>query len=508
MTRIASVVVAVLLVSSAVTGPASAAPIDIGEQTTCSAVTGATMSVPVAGPLMSAALEHSVCTSEGSVPDELNATDARETKAELYGSLAVVEESSKAANDTRANALAGAEMIALMESKKRYVRALDNGATEPSARLEAHQWTADNYTRMQSQMLNHWEIQVHELERAWNHAQNTTNVTASSFIQADISNPDGSKSIAYNGMTFTNTTVTLLNGSTRTVRAPKLQVEYWNPGYKHYNEAVVAGPFSNGPSTEYNEVQVNAVRISRPYSEFSGESFVYLDFSPNPYAASNNRITAQRESVDGEINDFVNGTYDAWEAGLINISDMVDPYMADRNGPDGDYQTWALRSLMSMGHASPTNLSQFGQMNVTDLSTGQTHRGILLSDGLPESGGFTVGNTYDAANLTGPQFIITSSQTYKLEGSFRIDDATTASGENLTTVSYNQVRYRTTNLTEFKQQMEDIRVAQAEIEARQQRLRNSLNDGLGFGGLFGGSSISQTVALLVIAALAGAALLN
>lgn len=431
------------------------------------------MAVPVAGPMMSAALLHTVCTSEGSVPDELNATDARETKAELYGSLAVVEESSKAANDTRTNTLAGSEMIALMESKKRYVRALDDGATEPAARLEAHQWTADNYTRMQAQMLNHWEIQVHELERAWHHAENTSGVTASSFITADISNPSGDKSISYEGLAnFKNRTYTLANGTTRTVRVPKVHVKYWNPGHSKSTTRFVISPFESDPRSEYNDVQIDAIRIAKPYDEFSSGSFVYLDFTPNPYAASNQRIKEQRQSVDAEINDFVNGTYDAWEAGLINTSDMVDPYMADRNGPDGDYQTWALRSLMSMGHASPQNISEFGTMNVTDLSTGKTHRGILLSDGLPESGSFTVGQTYSAENLTGPQFVITGSQTYELDGQFRIDDATTASGENQTTVGYNRVRYRTTNLTEFKQQMDDIERALAEIEARQQNLRN------------------------------------
>jgi len=444
-----------------------------------------------------------------SVPDKLTATDANETRAELYGSLAAVEESANAANDTRANALAGSEMIALLEAKNRYVRALDNGATEPSARLAAHQWTADNYTRMQSQMLNQWEIQVAELERAWNHAQNSPNVSASSFITADISNPSGDKSIQYNRFTFVNTTVTLANGSTRTVRAPKLHGEYWNPGYSHSKTAVTVDPFTSTPTTQHNDIRLHAIRIAQPYDEFAGGSFVYLDTDPNPYAASNERITSQRQSVNGEINDFVNGTYDAWEAGRINTSDMVDPYMADRNGPGGDYQTWALRSLMSMGHATPQNISEFGQMNVTDLSTGQTHRGILLSDGLPDSGSFTVGNTYDAANLTGPQYVITGSQTVELDGPFSVDSATNASGSNMTAVGYNRVRYRTTNLTEFKQQMDAIEVALAETEARQQRLRNSLNNGSGFGGLFGGGgSINQTIALLVIAALAGAALLN
>jgi len=441
----------------------------------------------------------------GSVPEQLNTTDARETKTQVYGALSSVRETQRAANDTRTNTLEMSRAIARMEAKNAYIRALDNGSTETEARLAAHEAVDEFYSPMEAQVITQWNIRLAELERATNATVNATDVS-DSYISAKLRNTD-TESYTFQTLIFEQGDYTLANGTTVTSTVLKATWD-WSGGSApiyFYTNGYKWGEGDNDSSG----ARFDHIYVDKPYADYSGDGMTYLDIEDNPYADQLQAIQAQEEQVDANVNTFVNNTYDAWEAGRINSSDLVDPYLAAREyGPEDGYQTWALRSLMSMGQASPQNLSEFGQMNVTDLATGQTHRGILLSDGLPESGSFTVGTTYDATNLSGPQYVITGSETVELDGQFRVDSATNDSGATVNTVEYNRVRYQTSNISEYKQQVQDLQVALAETEARQQRLRNQLNGGVGFGGLFGGGSINQTIALLVIAALAGAALLN
>ena len=158
-----------------------------------------------------------------------------------------------------------------------------------------------------------------------------------------------------------------------------------------------------------------------------------------------------------------------------------------------------------MGVNPPDNLSSVGTMEVTDLESGATHTGVLLSDGLPQSGEFVVGQTYNAANLTGPQYVMDreSEQTHRLNGQFRLDNVTTMDGANQSSVAYRDVRYQSTNLTEYKQQQEDLRETLAEVEARQQKLRDP-----GVGGGFLGGSIDPGVGITIVAAAAVLVLLG
>lgn len=440
--------------------------------------------------------------------DELSGLDAQETKTELYGSLSTAEEQAKVANDSRANALTMTLAAGRMTAKNAYIRSLENGSTEATARNRAHNAIDDFLTVQEIQSLNQWDIQVTELERAHNHAEAEQNVTADQFINGTIVNPDGSPDNAvWRNITFKNETVTLLNGSTKTVRVIEVAWERWNDGSTPGTVSATLGPWDSrpvfGPDTD--EYPAN-ITIAQPYPEYSGGSFEYLDADPNPYQKTHATLVSQEQTLNGDANDFINNTYDSWEAGEINSSDLVDPYLAAQEySPSDDYQVWALNSLVSVGQQTPGNLSQFGNMTITDLSTNTTRTGILLSDGLPEGNSFTTDTTYDAANLTGPQYILTNESTHQLEGEFRIDAAYTADGTNQTVVNYTTVNYQTSNISEYKATIEDLQMQMAELNALQDRLRNS--QGGGGGGLLGGD-MSLGVAVGIIAAFGAVILLG
>jgi hypothetical protein len=128
-------------------------------------------------------------------------------------------------------------------------------------------------------------------------------------------------------------------------------------------------------------------------------------------------------------------------------------------------------------------------------SNGTETEGVLVSDGTPQSGGFSPGETYDASNIEGRQMVRTENGSIRpINGQFSIGNVTrpdgTQVGEN-ETIGYNNPDYETSNLTELKELNDQLNEQVAELNARQQRLMNSGGAGwlpdfglnLGLGGI-------------------------
>ncbi|NLV06110.1 hypothetical protein GOC83_08210 [Haloarcula rubripromontorii] len=189
-------------------------------------------------------------------------------------------------------------------------------------------------------------------------------------------------------------------------------------------------------------------------------------------------------------------TYSAYQAGEINNSDLVDPYvLSNQQSAGDDFQGWAAAQLTLMGTNSPENFDQIGSFNVTTES-GTQYEGVLFSQENPASGQFESGTTYNTSKIGGTQYVVTSDRIVELDGEFTIDSISTQDGQTVQNVTIQKTTYETTNVTELKQQYEDLAQKRAEIEAREQNLRGSSG-----GGLLGGSSSSLVLALIGVGAL-------
>ena len=227
-----------------------------------------------------------------------------------------------------------------------------------------------------------------------------------------------------------------------------------------------------------------------------GTAPAVVSISYQEYANSWSTIQSQSQTVKSEMDTLVENTYSAYQQGEINSSDLVDPYMlSSQQSPGDDFQGWTAAQLTLLGTNSPENFDQIGSFNVTTAS-GTQYEGVLFSQENPASGQFENGTTYNTSNIAGTQYVVTSDRIVELDGEFTIDSISTQDGQTVQNVTIQKTTYETTNVTELKQQYEDLARKRAEIEAREQNLRGSAG-----GGLLGSSSSSLVLVLIGVGAL-------
>ena len=135
--------------------------------------------------------------------------DAQETHLTIYESSATQYQNQKVLTDSYENYLQDTPEIARMEAKNAYIRALENGSSEATARSKAISAAAEYYATKQDQLINSWEVASEKYRTDRNLVQNTANLSGIHNLKA----PDGD---AYSA-TLSNTTVTLVNGTDRQV---------------------------------------------------------------------------------------------------------------------------------------------------------------------------------------------------------------------------------------------------------------------------------------------------
>jgi hypothetical protein len=112
-----------------------------------------------------------------------------------------------------------------------------------------------------------------------------------------------------------------------------------------------------------------------------------------------------------------------------------------------------------------------------------------------------VNTTYNTSTIAGPQWVaLEDGGSHKLDGEFTLQSATRKNGTAYTeneTIGYSAVNYTTSNMTELKELNSQLRELQAQIDARQQRLRNS--GGVGWLPDFGGLNVGSVAPVVLIA---------
>jgi len=440
----------------------------------------------------------------GTLPgNEINTTnaDAQQIKQDIYQQALDQQATAEIDHSNLDNRLQETKTQARIAGQNAYIRALNNGSTEPAARMAAKQAVADYYSVIQVNYAKAWELHLLELQYLQSVADNETGVS-SNFVAAKLTQPEGvGGSMDQNYLksyTGKSTTETLANGTSMSVMA----MDMYNTKAGSSPVGITRGKSIYGESgwgSDYTDVMLNGVRVNGTATQDE-----LLALSLDAYANRWQDIETQNQQVQSDMDVLVNNTYDAYQAGEINNSDLVDPYLMDQEmSPGENYQGWAASKLTMLGANSPETMDSLGQFQIS--SENDDYTGILMSQTNPESGQFAVNQTYDPANISGTQYVVTDSEIYELTTPFEITRIETTDGEARQNVTIEKTTYETAdvNTTQLTKLYENLAYERAQWEAREQDL-----GGGGGGGFLGGGSIDQTVALLALAALAGAALLG
>jgi len=391
--------------------------------------------------------------------EELAKTDALETKKEIYDQASIQQANNDLTNTAYGNYLNDTESIALMEGKNAYIRALENGSAESVARNRANEAVADYYAAKQQNIIAAWNVSAAVIDSSINAVANTSGIETT-YITTEHD--------YMNVRDPANKDISLVNSTTVGVEAVNVE----SSGDADVIPSTGNVTISSGSTTSET---VHSVVVQAPNSNY--DDVTVLRFGE--FATQWSAVQSQNSEVQSQLDTFIDNTYSSYRQGDINTSDLVDPYLGAREYSPETSDTWTLRTLSAMGMDTPENLSNIGRMNVT--ASGNTYTGVLMSDGTP-SGGYVVGETYDATNLTGAQFVATDDgDAVELEGSFTLDSARTTSGEEYAegeSVAYENVSYQTANTSEFKALQEDLDRLTAEINARQQEQRNAGGGGI------------------------------
>ncbi len=423
--------------------------------------------------------------------EDLQKADALETKKEIYDQISIQATNNDQTLTTYGNYLNDTETIALMEGKNAYIKALENGSAESVARNKATEAVADYYSVKQQNLIAAWNTSATVFNSSRTVAANTTDVSTNyvSYVEESDTGNDNYDDSSYEGLS--NASMQLVNATSADVLGFEIFVA------ANYDTSRQTATRTVTPATGQAEITasgttvwVNELYVEPPNSNYDRLTMMTFE----EFEAINTEIESQNSEVQGQLDTFINNTYDSYQQGTINASDLIDPYLGAREYDPETSSTWNLRTLSSMGLSGPKNLSTIGVMNIT--TDGENVSGVLMSNEVP-NGGFVVNQTYNASALNGSQYVAeTNGDTQKLSGEFTITAAETTDGEPIAdgeTIEYRTIDYQTADTQEFQALQQQLDELTAELNARQQTLRNSG----GTGWLPQGVSLGQVAPIAV-----------
>ncbi|WP_420181835.1 hypothetical protein ACNO8S_09580 [Haloarcula sp. KBTZ06] len=427
------------------------------------------------------------CTAQpGTTTVNTTNTDTAQVKTDIYQSALNSNASTDNTLTVLNNDLKDAKTQARIEGKNAYIRALNNGSSKSAAKNAAKEAVSDFYATHQRNLLAEYTLTVSHFKYLRSTALNES--IDSSYVDTDDQSLSSTGDYTYDWNQPTDS-VTLTDGTTEDYTYVQISKTYGPGGdtetYDHY----ITNTAKSGATLG---ISAKSLGVHGYSSDTSYVAVVPFERFQSTWTTIEN----QDQTVRDEMDTLAENTYSAYQAGEINNSDLVDPYvLASQQSPGDDFQGWAAAQLTLLGTNSPENFDQIGSFNVTTES-GTQYEGVLFSQENPASGQFENGTTYNTSNIGGTQYVVTSDRIVELDGEFTIDSISTQDGQTVQNVTIQKTTYETTNVTELKQQYEDLARKRAEIEAREQNLRGSAG-----GGLLGSSSSSLVLVLIGVGAL-------
>lgn len=378
-------------------------------------------------------------------------TDGSQIKIDLYSSAQNVKAQQDIYNSTLTNYLQDTEEVALMVGKNAYIKELNNGSSKSAAETAAKSAISDYYAVKQKNLIASWNNTLSHYRYMQGVADNESNVS-SNFVNIY---EGGENTGAFNTCTWGTKSVQLTNGSNTQTTDLGVTGSVTNGGCEEIH-------INSSGHTQQSGFTAYGFEVKAPNSNY--EDLVYTSFIS--FTDRWREIENQNEQAVAEVDTFVETTYDQYQSGQINTSDLLDPYTISRYySPSDNFSNWALANARLLGLATPETLDKTGKFTIS--ANGLTYEGMLLSDSNPESGQFEKGVTYNTSNLNGSQYIATPNGLTELDGEFTVDGITSRSGESLDTVTYEQPDYTTSNISEYKTLMEELLQDRGQLEARE-----------------------------------------
>ena len=411
-------------------------------------------------------------------------TDAGQTEIDIYQDAQDNRASAQNTLSILSNYLNDTETTARIIGQNAYLRALNNGSSQPAAQTAARAAVADYYATKQRNLASTWETQVQDIEYLRGIAENESGI---SDLYVDAPTIDHEYDVGasidtqYVGL-GPSQTLTLTNGETTNATMVTMTVNDTSGSYGgHTNVGLTTGEVEdlrrNGDQPDPDNIyaaDLVGLHVQPPNTNY--ETLRVLTFQE--YADRWTEIEEQNNRVQNDMDTLVNNTYDAYQAGEINNTDLVDPYTLTRRSAGDEYQSWAAAQLTTMGVNSPEALDQTGAFEISTES-GAEYRGILFLTEQP-TGGVESGGTYDPAALNGTEYIVTANRTVELTDPFTVENITNTNDETVQNVTYTDVTYQSSNVTDLIQEYESLLQQREEIEAREQALID--NSGIAAGG--------------------------
>ncbi|AUG48539.1 hypothetical protein BVU17_13760 [Haloarcula taiwanensis] len=432
-------------------------------------------------------VENLDCTPQpGTTTVNTTNTDTAQVKTDIYQSALNSNASTDNTLTVLNNDLKDAKTQARIEGKNAYIRALNNGSSKSAAKNAAKEAVSDFYATHQRNLLAEYTLTVSHFKYLRSTALNES--IDSSYVDTDDQSLSSTGDYTYNWNQPTDS-VTLTDGTTEDYTYVQISKTYGPGGdtetYDHY----ITNTAKSGATLG---ISAKSLGVHGYSSDTSYVAVVPFERFQSTWTTIEN----QDQTVRNEMDTLAENTYSAYQAGEINNSDLVDPYvLASQQSPGDDFQGWAAAQLTLLGTNSPENFDQIGSFQITTES-GTQYEGVLFSQENPASGQFENGTTYNTSNIGGTQYVVTSDRIVELDGEFTIDSISTQDGQTVQNVTIQKTTYETTNVTELKQQYEDLAYKRAQIEAREKALKQSAG-----GGFLGGGSVPPVVALAVIGTL-------
>jgi len=436
-----------------------------------------------------------------------NATDldANETELEIYESAQTQAQGAENWHTAIDNRLQNTDTVALVNhARPAYIESLNTAGSKSAANTTAVSNITEYYSVIERNVYAEWNGQIEHVEYLNSLAESTTGVD-SGFVGVDHDDSlteAGEMNVTIES--FGTRTITLQNDSQIDVRTITIK-QFVNPESQDtwFTNTVTIGPTDgktelimdpNNPDPGPGYINnITGIGVTAPAGDYPDTRMV--DFEE--YAGSLSEIDSQNSGTINQMANIVNQTYDEYQTGEINKSDLLTPATLMGNySPGSDFDSYAAATLANLGISQPENYSTLGTMNVS-FGDGTEAQGIVMAANNPPGGQWQTGVEYNPANISGGEFLVGGSSIREIDQNFTITSMTNTSGGNVTTFTIEERNYSTTNVEGMKELYNSIESLRADINARQSAFAGG--GGINWGGLGGNQKLALLVVVAVVA---------
>lgn len=423
--------------------------------------------------------------------------DDQQDHVSMYSTALGIYAQSQSFLDIVDNYLNDTQDTAWLYAEQAVARSYQNGSTEAEAKVAAKERVRDYYTIKQWNHANAWNNHVTSLNQLvneskqldgttfgptgkWNAPGWTVDFTGTGGYDRTA---DTTTDTTLTELTYHDTNTTLINGTTTTVKSVQMRFDgeigtdslWFVIRYDPYNGARVSDiggeEHEGGPDTVNETGNIN---VQPPNDDYSTRGYIY----PYQWNRGPDRMNSLQQEINGEIDTFVTNTYDDWQAGEINVTDLLsnvnlmNHYQLDAMGNDTEFND-AVAALAASGF-STSELENTSYMNLTYkplfLSNQSiTRQGMLLSGSAPPNETWQIGTEYNSHNLSGAQAVATiDGEIHTINGTFTINAVYDSDGNEIddAEIVSPERDYKTTNTTALQQQIEELSKLYEELEER------------------------------------------